>query len=117
MAPRQWRKVAMLMQGGPMTADDADAMVRVTYTFSPLFAALEPALLVGAFTALFLMWLAASHMDFTSVKGREWHAKQVCGSVLYYHYSCCLCFCPVSSQFQVAGLSKTLMFASPENNA
>ena len=60
-----------------MTADDADAMVRVTYNFAPMFAALEPALLVGAFTALFLVWLTPSRMDFTIVKGREWQAKQV----------------------------------------
>lgn len=66
------------MQGGPMTADDADAMVRVTYIFAPWFAALEPSLLVGVFTALFMIWVAASRLDLTIVKGREWQAQQVC---------------------------------------
>lgn len=60
-----------------MSADDADAMVRVTYTFAPMFAALEPALLVSAFSTLFVLWLVASRVDLTIVKGREWQAQQV----------------------------------------
>lgn len=60
-----------------MTADDADAMVRVSYTFAPMFAALEPVLLVGVFSLFFLFWVVASRVDFTIVKGPEWQAKQV----------------------------------------
>lgn len=46
-----------------MTADDADAMVRVSYTFAPMFAALEPVLLVGVFSLFFLFWVVASRVD------------------------------------------------------
>ena len=53
-------------------------MVRVSYTFAPAFAGLEPALLVGVFTLLFMVWVGASRLDLTIVKGREWEARQVC---------------------------------------
>ena len=66
------------MQGGPTSAEEADAMVRVSYTFAPAFAGLEPALLVGVFTLLFMVWVGASRLDLTIVKGREWEARQVC---------------------------------------
>jgi hypothetical protein len=61
-----------------MTADDADAMVKVSYTFAPMFAALECTLLVGAFAALFFFWIGVSRLDLTIVKGPEWQARQVC---------------------------------------
>lgn len=65
------------MQGGPTSAEEADAMVRVSYSFAPAFAGLEPALLVGVFTLLFMVWVGASRLDLTIVKGREWEARQV----------------------------------------
>ena len=68
-----------------------------------MFAALEPALLVGAFSMLFMLWVGASRLDLTIVKGPEWEARQVCSL---------LCCCCVAAQYPVVGSVKIFVAAS-----
>ena len=60
-----------------MTGDDVSAHVHVSYKFSLLFAALEPALLVAVFATLFAVVLGFSRLDLTIVRGAAWRAQQV----------------------------------------
>eukprot|EP00892_Ulva_mutabilis_P006032 jgi/Ulvmu1/3800/UM018_0010.1 len=59
-----------------MTSDDTSAYVHVSYRFAPLFALLEPALLVAVFATLFAAILGFSRLDLTIVRGAAWRAQQ-----------------------------------------
>jgi hypothetical protein len=51
--------------------------VEVRYTFTPVFILLEPALLIGAFLALFLTSIVFSRLDLTIAKDDRWRKRQV----------------------------------------
>ena len=62
--------------------------IEVTYRFNPVFALLEPALLIGSFFAAFLALIALGRLDWTIAKDSKWHAARVrrpspCFAVLY----------------------------------
>lgn len=60
-----------------MTGDDTTAYMHVSYHFAPLFALLEPALLVAVFATLFAAIITFSRLDLTIVRGAAWRAQQV----------------------------------------
>ena len=52
--------------------------VQVTYDFNPVFALLEPGLIIGTLMACFLAAILLSRIDLTIAKDARWRQAQVC---------------------------------------